>query len=734
MSSSSAEINPRTNKPYSAHCQDVRRVARQLPVSQQIDHIRNTVKQNAVTILVGETGSGKTTQVPQALLETLQDGMSIAVTQNRRFAADMVAKRTAEELDDKVGGLVGLRHKTADQIDQAKSRLHIITDGSLVALAKADQRLSNYGIIIVDEAHQHTCATDLLLGLLKDLSAQRGDSLKIVIMSATIDTDSFLNFFPGSVVVEVPGRTHPVAINYLPKSVSSGDIAQKIVETILIVHWKGQSGNILVFASGVDQINKIVKHVKRALFDEDRRMFEPEDVGVLDIYELYASLPAADQEVAASAPAPRRRNGIAGRKLIVATNIAETSVTLAGVTHVIDSCRVKSKVYNPENESYALQEQWISKAQARQRSGRAGRTRPGVAYRMCTETGYNTQLTDHTVPDILNGDMLRECLDILRMGRNPISFPYMYPPATETIVKALGILRRLKAVQLAAGKLELTSNGELMARLPVSVFSAAAILESIKFKCSVEMMMMASMIEVTEGGSNLWPKPKTDQEKADMAAKMRYFGSRKGGHLMLVHVFLSWRSARQAGDVDQWSHEYRIPVTIMQRVDTLFNQLVKLVQMNSEVFHWTPTYMLNDSTVYHTQLLRALSAGYFLQVAKRVPGRQADGKKSAPIYETLRHGAKAKLGKDIQFDDGNGEWVIYNEFSDKGQDKSFLNLVTPIPLELFLRARPDYWSVVAFMPARPVQKPTVEKIAELTGRDESTLQAGMPQPTEPRTE
>lgn len=471
--------------------------------------------------------------------------------------------------------------------------------GSLFALAKSDRQLSKYSIIIVDEAHEHTCATDLLLGLLKDLSAQRADSLKIVIMSATIDTDTFLNFFPGSVAVEVPGRAYPVAVKYLPEAISSGDIPQKIVDTVLTVHGSGKKGNILVFASGVDQINDIIKRVRRALSDEnDEPMFEPDEVGPLDIYELHAQMPAEEQAKVANAQAPLQ-NGKYGRKLIVSTNVAETSVTVADVTHVIDSCRVKSKVYNPENESYALQELWISKAQAQQRSGRAGRTCPGVAYRMCTETGYSIHLTDNTVPDLQNSDMLRECLDILSIGHNPINFPYMFPPATETIVKALGILHRVKAVQLSnkLTMLELTSGGELMAKLPVAVFSAVAILESIKFKCSGEMMMLVSMIEATQGGSSLWSMPRTPKQKTDLATTMHYFGINKGGHIMLINVFLSWKNACRTNNVDQWLQEHQILAATMHRADALFTQLVKIAIENSEEMHWTPTYMPYDSPV-----------------------------------------------------------------------------------------------------------------------------------------
>lgn len=247
-----------------------------------------------------------------------------------------------------VGGVVGLKHKGRDSTN-ASTRLEVLTDGnsghqilvdctdsvsgSLIAAAKNDPSLQQYGAIVIDEAHQHTVPTDLLLGLLKELAAKRKDDLKIIIMSATIDAGFFLNFFPGSVLEEVSGREHQVLISYTPEPPEQ----DAIVETILQVHLSGRNGNILVFVPGTGEIFKIIQKVKAALEGPNPR-FSRNEIGPLDYWPLYAQLPSDEQDNAIESVAP-----VGGRELIVATNIAETSVTLTGVTHVIDSCMVKNK-------------------------------------------------------------------------------------------------------------------------------------------------------------------------------------------------------------------------------------------------------------------------------------------------------------------------------------------------------------------------------------------------------
>ncbi|KAL9106818.1 MAG: hypothetical protein Q9227_008240 [Pyrenula ochraceoflavens] len=340
--SNQTKMNPFTKKAYSANFFTLRDAAKLLPVSQNLPELLSTIDQHNVVVLVGEAGSGKTTQLPKAILQAdaarqTPTGVKLALTQNRRLAAQLVADRIAEEMDVPLGEAVGLRYRGRD-LRKSTTRLEVVTDGTLLAAARSDKTLNAYGVIIIDEAHQHTCATDLLLGLLKELAETRKQDLKIIIMSATIDADLFTNFFPGSVCATVSGREHKVDVRYLEKQPTR--VRDAIVDTIVYVHLTQQSGNILVFASGVREIHEIISGVQNAI----KNRFERKDMGPLSYWPLYAQLPADEQDNAVESVAPAPSNGKPGRKLIVATNIAETSITLTGVTHVIDSCRVKSKV------------------------------------------------------------------------------------------------------------------------------------------------------------------------------------------------------------------------------------------------------------------------------------------------------------------------------------------------------------------------------------------------------
>jgi pre-mRNA-splicing factor ATP-dependent RNA helicase DHX15/PRP43 len=643
-----------------------------------------------------------------------------------------------------------------------KSRLHIITDGkyrtrrgihtyintvvgSLLSLAQSDPKLSTYGFIVVDEAHQHTVSTDLLLGLLKGLSVDRREDLKIIIMSATIDTESFLRFFPGSSLVTVPGRTYPVHISYLDVAVAKGDLESRIVDTILSVHLRGVPGNILVFVSGVPQINKIASRIRQCVDPEDGK-FAPGDLGDMAIYRLFATSSAEEQDKAVDSLSPAPVEGKLGRKLILATNIAETSVTLTGVTHVIDSCRVKSKVYNPEDESYALRELWISKAQAQQRAGRAGRTQEGFAYRMCTETGYYSQLTDYTVPDIQNSDMLSEVLQIIKIKRSPFDFPYMSGPATETVIKAVGILHEMGALERQGAKLRLTSHGENLLSLPVSVFCANALLESAKWSCVDEMIMIVSMIERSEGGTSLFKRPEIFDKAIErkIIDTKSQFHSRHGDHLMLLNIYLRYRETCERGASEQWLDHNMMTGNTLKRVDHLRDKLLRIMgSVNGrKQFGWTSS-MEPGSNRYSTRILFALAGGFHLRVAKHIPAgpvskksKRSQGpnplssKEPEPVpevYETVRHGARAELHKGQSFGPEASEWVIYHEFSNNSE-KAYLNLVTPIPLKMLMETRRAYWCDTKSKPTGHIRDALVKQIIELTGCAESEVLVDMPPP------
>ncbi|KAK1811937.1 DEAH-box ATP-dependent RNA helicase prp43 [Friedmanniomyces endolithicus] len=707
MSSNATKINPYTNKAYSANYFVQREQALALPVASALPDLLSAVANNNVVIVVGETGSGKTTQLPKAVLEQLQkDGRRLAVTQNRRLAAQLVAARIAEEMDVPVGTVVGLRHRGCDLVSKA-TRLEVVTDGSLIMAAKADPKLTGYSAIVIDEAHEHSVATDLLLGLLKELAVQRHNDLKIIIMSATIDADLFGNFFPGSVVKMVSGREHKVLLSYLASPAQSS--VDTIVETILQVHMFGRSGNILVFAPGVGEIFKIIKMVEEALGGTRTRL-GPEDVGPMSCWPLHATLSPDAQERAVHAVAPARCNGRTGRKLIVATNIAETSITLTGVTHVIDSCKVKSKIWNVEDESWCLREQWVSKAAARQRAGRAGRTREGMAYRMCTEGGFHEQMLEHSVPAIIEGDMLRECLDILKMGRSPLTFPYIIAPATETIVKALSILRQLGAID-AKGE-SLTLRGMEITRLPVDVYSAVPAVRLLGRDAFLDLDMEAS-----EGGKQLFLTAFTDEEKAQIAKIRNYFKHPSGDHLTLFNIYTAWRSASSAGTADAFLKENKLLGAILKSADSTRLQLLRILNRHES---WTLRSMSPLRLDYYILMLKALAAGNYLRVAKR------ESKSEPKKFSTLRHSAVARVETDLGPPSGANEWLMYNEYASDGNTKRFLRCVSAIPPECLVSAQPGFWRDPEFLPHGHIRDSLVKVIANMTGGSEDFIRGGMP--------
>ncbi|RYN21323.1 Pre-mRNA-splicing factor ATP-dependent RNA helicase [Alternaria arborescens] len=718
---SSAAINHYTGEQFSENYYAQRKLADRLPVSQHKSAISDAVDNNDVVVLVGETGSGKSTQVPQMLLESnivVKHGKKVVVTQPRQLAAQKVAERIAEELDVRLGSTVGVRYRGVNNTTANVTCLEIVTDGTLLALAKSDPALSEYGVVIIDEAHQHTMATDLLLGLLQNLAGK--NSLKIIIMSATMDAQTFINFFPRSTLVEVPGREFKVHIKYTADPPQGEDQDLEIlVDTILQTHLMGQRGNILVFVSGVRMINKVIQRVEDALKEGgDRARFAPRDIGTLRCYPLHSQLTPDAIDAAVESVPPTRADKVS-RKLIVATNIAETSVTITGVTHVIDTMKVKSRVWNPVNESYSFKEQYISHAVAKQRAGRAGRTREGVAYRTCTEFGFRSALPQHSVPSVLESDMISECMDILSLGKSPINFPYIVAPATETVTKALGILREMDAVN--ARGTELTARGKALSRLPIDPYLAAALLESPTIGCSDEVLTIVSMIEVSEGGGSLFIQPIGKEEEAKLKRIRNEFCGHSGDHVLLLNVYFAWRTAsapkNAALNIDQWLEEKMLRGSVLRAADMTRRQLLNL--LHTSFPEWKCRSLKLGEMSYYPWIILALARGQFMKVARRAP---TQNKKGPMVYQTLRYNQRVELLKttDLGAPSTANEWVIYHECR-TGEKKDNILIVSPIVPEMLIKAVPTYFSNVEFFPDGPTKTALVKIIVEMTGEPEDSL-------------
>jgi pre-mRNA-splicing factor ATP-dependent RNA helicase DHX15/PRP43 len=375
-------INRWTGQRYSSRYYSILEKRQLLPVYQFKEELIDAVRKNQFVVVEGETGSGKTTQIPQFLVDAgfVEPGVSaIACTQPRRVAATSIAKRVAEEMDVELGEEVGYTIRFEDVSDRYKTVLKFVTDGMLLREAMTDPVLKRYSVIVLDEAHERTLATDVLMGLLMEILPKRtADSeygeLKVVIMSATLDAQKFQEYFHNAPLMKVPGRTHPVEIFYTAKP--EANYVEAAVRTVVHIHQCEGPGDILVFLTGEQEIEQACEEIR------EQAGALGKDLPELVVLPLYSSLPPQQQrKIFDKAPESRVVGGPPGRKVIVSTNIAETSLTVDGVVYVVDPGFSKQKVYNPRIRVESLLVSPISRASAKQRAGRAGRTRPGKCYR-----------------------------------------------------------------------------------------------------------------------------------------------------------------------------------------------------------------------------------------------------------------------------------------------------------------------------------------------------------------
>lgn len=401
--------------------------------------------------MVGETGSGKTTQC--ACLQTLFDmiltfyripqfvafsdlphtkGKMVACTQPRRVAAMSVAKRVADEMDGEfhdpyiivhgaynlvvqLGRHVGYSIRFEDMTEPGTTFLKYMTDGMLLREAMHDNNLERYSTIILDEAHERTMATDILMGLLKELAKRRSD-LKIIVMSATLDAVKFQKYFTlrsesKAPLFKVPGRTHPVEVFYTQEP--EPDYVEAAIRTVLMIHRAEEPGDILLFLTGEEEIEDACRKIKLEADD----LISQGSVGPLSCIPLYSSLPPQQQQrIFDPAPKSSKEGGPPGRKIVVSTNIAETSLTIDGIVYVVDPGFSKQKVYNPRIRVESLLVSPISKASAQQRAGRAGRTRPGKCFRLYTEKDFIKELEEQTYPEILRSNLANTVLELVNLG------------------------------------------------------------------------------------------------------------------------------------------------------------------------------------------------------------------------------------------------------------------------------------------------------------------------------
>uniref|UniRef100_A0A671L4P5 ATP-dependent RNA helicase DHX33 n=1 Tax=Sinocyclocheilus anshuiensis TaxID=1608454 RepID=A0A671L4P5_9TELE len=510
---------------------------KQLPIYQSRTQLINQIRQLHNAVFIGETGSGKTTQIPQYLYEAGigRQGI-IGITQPRRVAAISLAARVAEEKKVQLGKLVGYTVRFED-VTSSETKLKFMTDGMLLREAIGDPLLLRYTVVILDEAHERTVHTDVLFGVVKAAQRKRTEQnkipLKVVVMSATMDVDLFSQYFNKSPVLYLEGRQHPIQI-YYTKQLQS-DYLQAALVSIFQIHQEAPaSHDILVFMTGQEEIEVLARTCR------DISKHLPESCGPMTVVPLYASLPPA-QQLRVFQPAPK-----GSRKVVLSTNIAETSITISGIKYVIDTGMVKAKCYNPDSGLEVLAVQRVSKAQAWQRSGRAGREDAGSCYRLYTEEEFDN-LANMTVPEIQRCNLASVILQLLALGvPDVLNFDFMSKPSPESLRTAVEQLCILGAVDRKDDQVSLTPLGKKMACFPLEPRFSKTLLISPDFSCAEEVLTIISLLSVD---SVLYNPP---ARRDDVLAVRKKFISSEGDHMTLLHIYRAFKKV--SGNKD-WCRE-----------------------------------------------------------------------------------------------------------------------------------------------------------------------------------
>lgn len=562
-----------------------------------------------------------------------------------------VAQRVANEMDVTLGDQVGYSIRFEDVTSQ-KTILKYMTDGMLLREAMNDNNLNRYSTIILDEAHERTLATDTLMGLLKEV-AQRRPDLKIVIMSATLDAQKFQSYFNDAPLLAVPGRTHPVEIFYTQEP--ERDYLEASLRTVLQIHASEPEGDILLFLTGEEEIEDACRKIKL----EADEMIREADAGPLTVYPLYGTLPPHQQQkIFEPAPSPHKKGGRPGRKCIVSTNIAETSLTIDGIVYVVDPGFSKQKIYNPRIRVESLLVSAISKASAQQRAGRAGRTRPGKCFRLYTEGAFKKELIETTYPEVLRSNLSSTVLDLKKLGIDDlVHFDFMDPPAPETMMRALEELNYLACLDDEG---EMTALGKLASEFPLDPALAVMLISSPEFYCSNEILSLTALLSVPQ----IFVRPASARKRADEMKSL--FAHPDGDHLTMLNVYHAFKGPEAQTNPKQWCHDHFVSLRALQSADNVRQQLKRIMETHEIELVSAPFEDKN----YYTNIRRALVAGFFMQVAMK------EG--SSKTYVTVKDNQNVLLHPSTVLQT-ESDWLLYNEFV--LTTKNFIRTVTTVKPE-----------------------------------------------------
>jgi ATP-dependent RNA helicase DHX8/PRP22 len=652
----------------------IREQRESLPIFQLKKELIAAINEHQILVVIGDTGSGKTTQLTQYLAESglyTRNNHIIGCTQPRRVAAMSVSKRVSEEVGCKLGDFVGYTIRFEDCTSRA-TQIKYMTDGMLLRECLQNPNVPSYSVVILDEAHERTIHTDVLFGLLKAACRTRPD-LKLIVTSATLEAEKFSAYFDDCPIFTIPGRTFPVEMLFTQQP--EPDYLDAALVTVMQIHLNEPPGDILLFLTGQEEIDSACE----ILYERVKALGK--EVPSLLVLPVYSAMPG-DLQARISEPAPPN-----SRKCVIATNIAETSITIDGIYYVVDPGFCKQKAYNPKLGMDSLVVTPISQAQARQRAGRAGRTGPGKAYRLYTEAAYEKEMLPAPVPEIQRTNLANTVLTLKAMGINDLlHFDFMDPPPLPTMIAAMEVLFALGALDDDGF---LTKLGRKMAEFPLEPALSKMLLYAVDVHCSEEALTIVAMLSV----QTIFYRPKERQEQADQRhARLRH---PEGDHLTLLAVFDAWR--RNGGDPG-WCRTNFLQARSLRRADDVRKQLLRIMQRYRQ-----PVLSCGEEL---DLVRKAICAGFFTHAARRDPH---EGYRTlVEAQPVVIHPSSALFGK-------SPEWVIYHELVMTSRE--YMRQVTTIEPKWLVEVAPTYFQLND--PRELSKKKKEEKVTPLYNKHEA---------------
>ncbi|XP_001605302.1 probable ATP-dependent RNA helicase DHX35 [Nasonia vitripennis] len=637
---------------------------KRLPIYKVRSHIIYLLEKFQTLVLVGETGCGKSTQIPQYLVEAgwTANGKIVGITEPRRVAATSLASRVADERNCILGADVGYAIRFDDCTDET-TKIKYLTEGILLREMMGDPLLTSYSVIILDEVHERTMLTDIIMGLLKKILRKR-KSLRLIVSSATVDAEELRDFFntnsasqnrdeDTATILSVEGRLYPIDIYYSAEPVA--DYVQAVVETALKINDSEAPGDILAFLTGMEEVDRAV-----SLLNEHAKVVKEGKMKLMPL-PMYGSLPNNEQlKVFWRTPND-------SRKIVVATNIAETSITIPNVVYVIDCGFVKLPWFDIETHTNSLIVAPVSKASADQRAGRAGRVRSGKAYRLYTEEAYN-DLIASTPPEMQRADLAPAVLQLKALGiDNVVRFNFPSSPPSKSLLSAVELLYALGAIDNDG---ELTDPvGMTMAEIPLDPVFAKCLIASGEMGCSNEITTILAMLQV----QNVFVRPNSGQAAIKARVAHRMFEVEEGDLMTLLNVYTAYEKYK----TNSWCQKYFINSKAIKRATEIRTQMRKLIKKLK--------IPLSSCLGNVELLLKCITAGLFPYAAYL---------HYSGVYKTVRG------GKDLHIHPNSclytleqPQWVLFGEVVQT--NKTYMRELTVIRPEWLVELAPHFYQRTA---------------------------------------